>query len=253
MPKIVGEYLDISDCNLSMGKIFTTKFGGLLGVDNFNPKGDTVLLMQKIVKGDPFNPFYGVRGEIAEKIVKKYFDQVKAEYKWYGAETQTYDMFNNSAFGGNLDFAIKTKDSIASFEVKSKNIKDYAFIKNNGIQPVHLAQAQLGVYLANYSNGFVAYVFFTDEQEEKINNKTFNIDIDWTNEMFTTQFLIFNCFFNENQIVEKMQSAYDYYLDCLMEKKIPLKDISDKALSKLGLSRPVNIFARGINNSTNQL
>lgn len=252
MPKIVEDYLDISDCNLSMGKIYTTKFGGLLGVDNFNPKGDTVLLMQKIVKGDPFNPFYGVRGDIAEKIVKHYFEKNNVEYKWYGADTTTYDMFNNSAFGGNLDFVIRSKGTISSFEVKSKNIKDYSFIKNNGIQKVHLAQAQLGVYLANYLNGYVAYVFFTDAQEEKIANGTFDINIDWTDEMFKTQFLIFNCFFEENQIVEKMQEAYDYYLECLMEKKIPLKDISDKALNKLGLSKPVNIFARGINNSTNQ-
>ena len=253
MPKIVGDYLDISDCNLSMGKIYTTKFGGLLGVDNFNPKGDTVLLMQKIVKGDPFNPFYGVRGEIAEKIVKRYFDETKVEYKWYGGDTDTYDMFNNPAFGGNLDFAIRSKIGISSFEVKSKNIKDFDFIKRNGIQPVHIAQAQLGVYLSNYNNGYVAYVFFTDKQEEKIANKTFDINVDWTTEMFKDQMLIYNCFFDENQIAEKMQEAYDYYLECVMEKKIPLKDISDKVLNKLGLSRPVNIFARGINNSTNQL
>lgn len=253
MPKIVGDYLDISDCNLSMGKIYTTKFGGLLGVDNFNPKGDTVLLMQKIVKGDQFNPLYGLRGDIGEKIVKRYFDETKVEYKWYGGDTDTYDMFNNPAFGGNLDFVIRSKIGLSSFEVKSKNIKDFDFIKRNGIQPVHLAQAQLGVYLSNYNNGYVAYVFFTDKQEEKIANKTFDINVDWTTEMFKNQMLIYNCFFDENQITEKMQEAYDYYLECLMEKKIPLKDISNKALNKLGIVRPINIFARGINNSTNQL
>lgn len=251
MPKIVDDYLDISDCNLSMGKIFTTKFGGLLGADSFNPKGDTVLLMQKIIQSDPFNPFYGVRGDIAEKIVKMYFEKYGVQYKWYGADTTTYDMFNNSAFGGNLDFAINHKNVISSVEVKSKNIKDYSFIKKNGIQPIHLAQSQLGVYLANFSNGYVVYVFFTDEQEEKIANKTFDINVDWQEDMYKTQFIMFKVNFVEEEVADKMQQAYDYYLECIVDKKIPLKDVSDKALQKLGLSRPVNLFARGINNSIN--
>jgi hypothetical protein len=52
---------------------------------------------------------------------------------------------------------------------------------------------------------------------------------------------------------EQMQEAYDYCLDCFMEKRIPLKDVSDKALNKLGLKRNINIFKRGINNSTFKL
>jgi hypothetical protein len=254
MPKIVDdEYLDLSDCNLSLGKIYTTKFGGLLGVDNFNPKGDTFLLMQKVIPSDPFKKLYGLRGDIAEKLVKRYFDLHGIKYKWYGADTDTYDMFDNPVFGGNLDFAIESNNIISSVEVKSKNIKDYDFIKRNGIQPTHLSQSQLGIYLSGYNSGYVFYVFFTNEQEQKIESGIFDINLDWNLDMYKTQMLPLKVNFDEVKVEEQMQEAYDYCLDCFMEKRIPLKDVSDKALNKLGLKRNINIFKRGINNSTFKL
>ena len=85
-------------------------------------------------------------------------------------------MFNSSYnwgdedFGGVPDMVIsKPSEYRTLFEVKTKNIKSYEWIVDKGLIPQEeLYQSYHLGYLSKTPKVSMVYVFFTDEQEEKI-------------------------------------------------------------------------------------
>lgn len=245
MPRIDGNYLDISDCNINLYKIFSSKFGGLVGQDDFNKRGDIVLKMFKIIN-EPFDEFYKWRGDSAEEFVYFNISSRFKDLKWYGETVslsgkKTFDMFNNEHFGAVLDFTYTDyiENETISLEIKSKNIKDYEKIQKNGAQNSHIAQAELAAYLGGYKKFNILYIFFTDEQEQMIKEAKESV-------LFSENELkIFMCRFevNEEKIKLQMNDAWEYCFWVSQFKKIPLQDISEKSFKLLGIIPPDSGFA----------
>lgn len=241
--KIENDYLYL-ECELPSTKIYTTRYPALIDRDSFNKKGDMLLQIWRILPKEPFNEFYTYRGAIAEEIVDRYLTKKNYDHKWYGSQETGFDMFNNQVFGGNLDFVV---GNVENLEIKSKNIKDYDYIFKNGANQTNLAQAELGTFLSGFNKGRIMYLFFTNEQEQMI--KDYMSGGEKPNfDMSDVRMLTYDINFavNLGRIQKEMQMAYDYYNKCYKEKRIPLKDISQKTLDKLGLAPKVDLFARGI-------
>lgn len=237
MPKINGKYLDISDTKPYFKKVFTSKFGSLIDLDPYNKRGDMVLQIFKVVPKDEFDPFYKWRGDSAEEYVMINLYNSYPDLKWYGAMENlknNYDMFEeNKDFGGVLDFTYTKKISKlpCSLEIKSKNIKNYEKILKNGPDKVHIAQASLGAYLAKMNDYDILYVFFTDEQEQRIRQAKESIPF-FDGELKT---LSFHSTIDTQLLNEQMFDAIEYCKWCYERKLVPLKDISEETLKKLNL------------------
>ena len=244
--KITNEYLDISNEFININKkIFSSRLGNLIGINKWEKKGDTLLKMWKLVVDEPINPFYLERGEIAEKIVKQQFENLGIKHTYYGLSAsgkKIFDLFetSNPVFGGVYDFVLT--DNKVAVEVKSKNIKDFQTIQQKGADPTHLAEVELVSYLGSLEKFCIWYVFFTDEQEQKIKDGKFT-DEDIKAFNFLQQSIRFSGKVNEQRIQSAMLKAYDYREQVLKDRKIPLSDISEKMLQKIMLKEN-DIFGR---------
>lgn len=240
MPKITDYYLDISDCNFKLYKIYSSKFGGLVGQDDFNKRGDIVLNMFKIIQ-KPFDHFYKLRGDTAEEYVNFNLKYKFQDLKWYGETAEkknnkTYDMFNNPHFGAVLDFSYTesiTKETV-SLEIKSKNIKYYEKILQNGADKSHIAQAELAAYLAGFKKFNILYVFFTDEQENFIREANESVFY----QEHELKYLLCKYEVDTKKIMDQMAEAWDYCSWVAMYKQIPLLDISEESFRLLGFEPP---------------
>lgn len=133
-------------------------------------------------------------------------------------------------------------DNKVAVEVKSKNIKDFQTIQQKGADPTHLAEVELVSYLGSLEKFCIWYVFFTDEQEQKIKDGNFT-DEDIKAFNFLQQSIRFSGKVNEQRIQSAMLKAYDYREQVLKDRKIPLSDISEKMLQKIMLKEN-DIFGR---------
>jgi hypothetical protein len=243
--KIENNFLILEDEKLRHPKIFTGKFPTLINKNSFQKRGDCVLQMFGILEPEPFDEYYRIRGEIGEKIVKQYLDIRDENYKYLGLEAKTFDIFtHNNYFGGVLDFVLPRKS--INLEVKSTSTNNYQAIVENGGREEHKAQARLGAYLGNLERVVLAYVFFTPEQEECI-KKGYGDDViqhfDYTN---PKALAFINIEPNYAELRLEMKHAFNYYKGCYVNKKVPLDDISGRALEKLGLITEDDIFAREV-------
>ena len=227
--KVENGYLILPQ-NFRNKKITATTFYGLTGGNKFKPKGDYLLsslglLVEKI------DPFYMKRGEIAEIVVNKWLKSRGYETKTWNKFEIKFDNFqNNEYFGGMIDIAI-TSPIRCLIECKSKNIKDKEKIKKFPNKEQEY-QALFYGYLSKCENIKIIYVFFTDEQEEFI-RQGIDIETDFNNYEFYEKDLVLN----KEDLISKLNQSLEYKLKCLNENKIPLNDISDKALKLLNLER----------------
>lgn len=76
----------------------------------------------------------------------------------------------------------------------------------------------------------IIYVFFTDEQENKIKN---NIPLDIDKEIFDVYEK--DLTFTNEDIENKLKQCIAYKNECIENKRIPIADISEKALKSLDL------------------
>lgn len=211
-------------------KITATSFYGLLGGNKFKPKGDYLLSVLGLLK-EQIDPFYTQRGEIAEELVNSWL-------KTRGFTTKTWDRYEigfdnfkqHSKLGGMIDIAI-TSPSRTVVECKSKNIKDEQKIKKFPNQEQE-HQALFYGYMSKCKDVKLIYVFFTDEQEHLIRNYQ-DIDMQLSNFKFYEKELQVDF----EDIRKKLAQAIAYKEQCMEEGRIPLCDISDKALDLLGLKK----------------
>lgn len=227
--KIENNYLLLDDY-FKVKKITATSFYGLLGGNKFKPKGDYLLGVFNLLK-EPFDPFYTKRGEIAETIANNHLKSRGYKTKTWNKFDIGFDNFKNLVeFGGMIDIAI-TEPERMLYEIKSKNIKDIDKIKRfPNLEQEH--QALFYAYHSKCPNVRILYVFFTDEQEQRIRN---DLLLDIENEKF--EFYEKDLILDNQDIEQKLETALSYKKKCLEERRIPLADISQKALGLMGITK----------------
>lgn len=227
--RIVNDFLEIEDSDfIKVKKITATNITALLGTNKFKKKGDAVLGIMGLYR-ETIDPFYTQRGEIAELVLREKYKQDGYEIKWWDKYEISFDNFpKNKDFGGMIDMALisPTRELV---ECKSKNIKDFektVRFKNDDYehQAIHYG------YLSKCENVNLHYVFFTDEQEQKIRNKE-KLDITPCEFKYYT----YKIAYDRAEYEEKLEKCKVYRDKCVSDRKIPICDISDKVLQNLRL------------------
>lgn len=227
--KIENDYLILEDKDLTkIKKITATNLTALLGTNKWKKKGDALLSILNLYK-EVIDPFYTKRGEIAELILREKLKQKGFGIKFWDKFEIGFDNFpTRKDFGGMIDIAI-TSPSRQIVECKSKNIaKKEETIKYVNDDYEH--QAMLYGYLSKCDDINLIYVFFTDEQEEKI-RKGESLS---TNPAFYT-FYGYKVKLDKMKFEEELKECLKYKNECIINRKIPLVDISDKVLEYLKL------------------
>lgn len=240
------DYLVLDDTDkIYENKISSSRYSTLIGANDFQKPGDALLEMWKLIPKEPFDPFYTLRGEIAEQLVKHRLDENKAKYKYFGmsaSENKIFDLFTkNQCFGGVYDFLLKNRDgTLTNLEVKSMSLKNKPYMKI--ARKEHIKQVQLTSYLGNIKSCRIVYVFFDDESEERI--KEWSKEPGVLHNIFSLNYEIktFVVDINEKDIERDMVIVCDLVKECKKNRRIPIHLISDNILEKLGY-KP-NIFER---------
>lgn len=153
-------------------KITSRVFPSLIGKNKYESVGHALLERFGLLEKEEIHPFYSVRGEISERMVARILKEQNPELvlKTWEAEEVNFDNFpNNPNFGGLIDIAIVApEEHRAVVEVKSKEIKKYKTIQENGGSPEELLQGEFLGYLSGVCLYIMAYIFFTKEQELQI-------------------------------------------------------------------------------------
>ena len=220
-----GEYLIFDKEELKLKKITGHRFSELSGKDGFKTKGDCLVNMFLNIK-EQIDPYYKLRGNIAEKIAYNYLCKKYPSIKWtlHTTEDENYDMFKEDKnFGGVID--IDGNDYQVIVEVKGKSLKDKKWIMKKG----NIGEEWQALYYGCQKQAqqvIMVYVFFPEDVEQSIKDKKpFNIgkvDI-------------------QEKELELDYGMIDWYKDyclsyrdeCFENKRIPLSDISPKKLIEL--------------------
>ena len=227
--RIENNYLILEDKDLTkIKKITATNITALLGTNTWKRRGDAVLSILNLYK-EVIDPFYTKRGEIAEMILREKLKQQGFEIKFWDKYEIGFDNFpTRKDFGGMIDIAI-TKPTRQIVECKSKNISKMDETKRF-INDDYEHQAQLYGYLSKCDDINLIYVFFTDEQEQKIRN----------NEKLPTdpqfyRFYGYKVKLDKEKFENELRECLRYKNECISQKRIALEDISDKVLQYLKL------------------
>ena len=222
--------MKIIDNQLSFFKKITgTNIAELAGLSKFKPRGDMVLSMMGLVKED-FDPFYTVRGDLAEQLAYKSLTRRGFKCVTYDKKTYHYDNFpENPYFGGLIDIEIPSKNTL--YEIKSKNIKDYDKIVKFG-DNCQEEQAMHYGWLRGYKEVHIMWIFFDDETEKIIKNNQ-PVTSYKNLKMFEKPLTIDKAY--QDKIHDE---ALKYYVHCLGLQQVPIEDISDKYLELLKVKRP---------------
>lgn len=162
-------------------KVTSRRFPNLLGENRFNSVGYTILEMFKLLQREEIKAWYTIRGAVAEHFVNEYlkggfYENTKFETVTFAPQQfKYYDQFygKNDKFGGVIDIAI-TKPKRMMCETKSKSIKNVEYI-NKERPKEEVSQGEQLAFLSVVDRYLMAYVFFTPEQEEKIQKMADNI------------------------------------------------------------------------------
>ena len=233
MIRVENGYIILSD-EAEAKKITGTKFPVLLGKNPHKKRGDQMLEMFGLYK-EEVNPYFLKRGDIGEALVNQTFKENGYKTKTWKKKEINYDNFpENEDFGGMIDIFIE-KPIKNVIEVKTKNLKDYSKIVQEGNEHEEL-QGMLYAYLKQVDL-IMVWVFFNDETEKAIKmNLPFDVHSFNENVERTVTFHIkIIKMDNENRRLREvyMLEAQQYREFCVREKVIPLSDVSKKVLDKL--------------------
>jgi hypothetical protein len=176
---VEGDYVFEKIKNAQHKKITSRAFACLLGKNSFESAGKTILERCNMVEKEAIDPYYTVRGAVGEHLIEDYFIDVYKKYKnidvkvlSWDAKSVNFDNFaKNPTFGGLLDRAIsEPKEERAVIEVKSKSLKDYAFIDGKKGVEEEVLQGKFLATLSKVSICYMAYIFFDEQQEELLKN-----------------------------------------------------------------------------------
>lgn len=220
-------FLILEDKDLQkVKKITATNMTALLGTNKFRKQGDAMLMMLNLYK-EQIDPFYTARGEWAERILRKKYELEGHTVKYWDKFEINFDNFpKNKEFGGMIDmcFTAPTRELV---ECKSKNISKLAETKKYPNDDYE-HQAKFYGYFSKCKDVNLTYVFFTDEQEQKIRDgEALSLNpAEYT-------FYSYKVPLDEEEFKTELKMCLTYKNHCLTEKKIPLEHISEKVLQKL--------------------
>ena len=176
---VQGDYIFEQLINAKNKKITSRAFACLLGKNTFESAGKTILERCNMVEKEAIDPYYTVRGSVGEHLIEDYFIDVYKKYKKldlkimsWDAKAVNFDNFSKNAdFGGLLDRAIaEPKEERAVIEVKSKSLKDFAFIDGKKGVEEEVLQGKFLSTLSKTETCHMAYIFFDEQQETLLKN-----------------------------------------------------------------------------------
>lgn len=153
-------------------KITSRIFPCLLRKNKYQSIGQTILERYNLTRKEIIDPFYIVRGEIAETLAFEYLkSKGYTDLKTFDKDKYDYDNFpNNRKFGGLIDIAIVSPDEDrAVVEVKSKSLSQFKKIEESKGEKAEILQGLLLTELSPRVNKCkMIYVFFTEVRENII-------------------------------------------------------------------------------------
>lgn len=195
--KIADNKVYLNPTLIKQLKISSRLVGDLLGLNQWNSVGKSIIDRLGLFDYDriePIDPYYTVRGEVAEIFAVKFLHET---YKKFGVEIETktfpsrYKGSNGQWYGNNLyrnnekfsgvnDIGISSPASArANCEVKSKSDKSYEYIINRKIVPQEeLMQGKVLSTLAKTEKLLMIYVFFDEDSEVVMKDFTNKFDGD---------------------------------------------------------------------------
>ena len=159
-----------------MKKVTSRAYACLLGQNRWESIGKSILERFSGIEKEQIDPYYMVRGDMAELLVMDYLEKkykekkVNIKLETWDKEKVHYDNFqSNPKFGGLIDIAISKPDKYrAVIEVKSKSLKDLDKIMSTKGNIDEVMQGQFLAKLSNVSKCLMFYVFFAPNQEQHI-------------------------------------------------------------------------------------
>jgi hypothetical protein len=228
MTKIIGDKLvvNLSECRIK--KVGGHAFVELLGLNKFKKIGDAMLELHGLIKSD-IDPKWLKRGDFAEKVVQHCYKRDGFKITIYDKKEVKYDNFqDNDFFGGLIDIELLENEEIV--EVKSKSMSAYNFIeKDLPIDEVY--QGMLYAYNRNYKSFRMEWIFFDEETEKEIFEDKKPTTLKYLKKI-SKRFRV-----SETDMKDKTEKVKKLVSDFRFTGEIPLSEVSDEALEKLGLSR----------------
>lgn len=224
--RVENNYL-VFEREIKLKKITGHRFAELSGKDGWKTKGDCLVNMFLGLK-ETIDPYYKLRGEIAEKIAYEYLLKKQPHISWrlHTTEGENYDMFKGDKnYGGVID--IDGNDYEYIIEVKGKSEKDKNWIMEKG----NIGEEWQALYygcMKKSKRVIMLYVFFSPLAEELIKkHKPFSIEeVDVQAKELEIDY---------DMIEWNMEYCLSYRDECYEDKKIPIGDISPEKLSDLGV------------------
>ena len=225
--KVENEYLVFDKEELKLKKITGHRFAELSGKDGFKTKGDCLVNMFLNIK-ENVDPYYKLRGEIAEALALTYLRKKYPIVKWtyHTTEGENYDMFTESKnYGGVID--IDGNDYEIIVEVKGKSMKNKKWILEKG----NIGEEWQALHYGNLKQSkkvMMVYVFFEEKAEEAMkNHKRFSLkDIDIKEVELEIDY---------DMIDWNLEYCLSYRDECYENKRIPIGDISRNKLIEIGV------------------
>lgn len=228
--KIEDGYLIFNNPD-EVNKIYYKKINGhnfvnLVGLNKFAKVGDTLLEMFGFIKNE-VDPKYLLRGDFAEKIVKKCYERDGFKCTTYDKKACRYDNFkDNQYFSGLIDIDLIENETL--IEVKSKSLKDYdKIIKYPPESEIY--QGLMYGFLKNYTYIIMEWVFFDKETEEEIFLGKTPTTLGKLKKFKRTYMI------NQDEMKQLLNKAFIVVRNFVNERRIPLNLISESSLEKLGL------------------
>lgn len=239
-------------------KLTSRAFPSLLGENKWESIGKNIMERYRMTQKDKIDPFYTVRGEIAEMLAEEYLVgfykeklNIDIETKRWDKEKINYDNFpKNPRFGGMLDIAIvNPKEHHTVVEVKSKSIKDLDKVVANKGNREEVLQGVFLTYLSVKKKCLMVYIFFTPEQEDiikdymasqkaigyAVDSKIFAKEIiknnNWTYKKF--KIVPFRYLVKDFKMEENLEKTYHLLSRFKKEESISARYFTDKEVAYL--------------------
>jgi hypothetical protein len=252
---------------LKKKKLTSTWFPELLGLSDFNTKGDKVLQFYNFMEKEDIDDYYKIRGLIAEALVvenlkkknykviifKDSFDAFKYNPYIDEIEEEKQNKLNTlyKYFGGLPDIVYENKGETFLLEVKSKEMSKREYVEKNPPKTEIMQGRMLGL-LYGVSKVGMTYVLFSDELQRKIYaTMTAPFDLKKSFDNFFEKYPILeykkdyeivlkNYDIKPNELLQEMKEAYKYADGFRQTLTVPFDDLSsDMRRQILNLEREI--------------
>ena len=158
-------------------KITSRLYPDLLGKNQYTSIGHSILERFSLLEKEEIDPFYSVRGELAERLALRYIKDLykkiynmNIECRTWDKDEVKYDNFRHlQNYGGLIDIAITSpEEHIAVVEVKSKNMDKFKSIERSQGNIEEVMQGEYLAYLSAVDKYIMIYAFFSNDQEKMI-------------------------------------------------------------------------------------